>query len=253
MPHLSVLYTNIRSLMRNRDDLCSLIDSCSADIIFLTETWLSAKVPSYELFARHKQYTVYRGDRLNRTGGGVLIALSDALIASPVHISSNLEALWLKAECSYNSLILGVCYRSPSLCGTFVNDLHDSLNLIFTRFPKTPVFLLGDFNYPAIAWSETCPYLKVYSSEAADFLELCRDFNMTQLVTSPTRVVGNSSSILDLLLTSDPSKVSDIVHLPALSDHDVLHFFIRFPQLHRFSLMALWSCQSMRIGGGIET
>lgn len=233
VPRLSVLYTNIRSLIKKRDDLCSVIDSCCADIVVLSETWLSAKIPNSELFSCHKHYTVYRADRPNRTGGGVLIALSNSLVASPVHINSSLELLWLTAECSYKQMILGVCYRPPSLGRTLVSDLHDSLDLIVTRYPKTPVFLLGDFNYPGILWSDTYPRLHAFSSDAATFLDLCKDFNLVQVVAAPTRVLGPSSSTLDLVLVSDPTIVSDIAYLPPLSDHVVMHFFINFPPNHR--------------------
>lgn len=47
---LSLLFTNIRSVSSKRDELSSVIDSCDADVVVLTETWLSAKVGSNEFF-----------------------------------------------------------------------------------------------------------------------------------------------------------------------------------------------------------
>lgn len=47
---VSVVFTNIRSVIRHRDNLCSVIDSCCADIVILTETWLSSRVKNSEIF-----------------------------------------------------------------------------------------------------------------------------------------------------------------------------------------------------------
>lgn len=50
MENVSVFFTNIRSVIKKRDELCSALDSASADIIVLTETWLSSKIRNDELF-----------------------------------------------------------------------------------------------------------------------------------------------------------------------------------------------------------
>ena len=50
MKNVSVFFTNIRSVIKKRDELCSVLDSASADIIVLTETWLSSKIRNDELF-----------------------------------------------------------------------------------------------------------------------------------------------------------------------------------------------------------
>lgn len=69
---MSVLYTNIRSLYSKKESLSASINESEADVIALTETWLSRKIASNELFQCNKKYGVYRRDRGCKIGGGVL-------------------------------------------------------------------------------------------------------------------------------------------------------------------------------------
>lgn len=72
----SVLFTNIRSLIPKREDVHSLTDTCNADFVFLTETWLNPDITDSELFPPHFGFHVYRTDRVGKRGGGVLLALN---------------------------------------------------------------------------------------------------------------------------------------------------------------------------------
>lgn len=55
------------------------------------------------------------------------------------------------------------------------------------------------------------------------------DFNLSQLVSEPTRTTSTTSSILDLVLTNVPHLISSVTHLPGLSDHSLLHFDVEIP------------------------
>lgn len=125
--NVSVLFTNIRSLIKKRDDLCSVIDSTDADIIVLIETWLSGKVRDCELFDRSKKYNIYRNDRQDRCGGGVLIAVGTQVESFCINATSDLEILWVCIGSHHNRWIMGVCYRPPSCSSLFVKALHASL------------------------------------------------------------------------------------------------------------------------------
>lgn len=122
--------------MRCRDELSSLIDSSNSDIVVLTETWLSGKIRNSEILNCQKQYNIYRCDRGDRTGGGVLIAVADNVISSLIDISTKLECIWISLSANIKRLILGVCYRPPSMNSSFCEDLHDSVNKIIMRFPN---------------------------------------------------------------------------------------------------------------------
>ena len=61
------------------------------------------------------------------------------------------------------------------------------------------------------------------NSIESDFVISCLTFGLTQLVNEPTRGSDNSLHILDLVLTSEPERVSQMTFLPGLSDHLVIH------------------------------
>lgn len=199
---LSLLFTNIQSILPKRDDLCSAIDASDADIICLTETWLSAKIDSCELFDCKKHFNIYRCDRGARCGGGVLIAVSDTVLSFPIHITNALELVLVEIQTCSKKLILGVCYRPPSCSPTFADDLHDVIHMITLRYPNSPFLLLGDFNFPNMVWSNVRSYCHSFSSEGDRFLNLCNDFNLSQLVMQATRITSTTSNILDLVLTT---------------------------------------------------
>ena len=82
--------------------------------------------------------------------------------------------------------------------------------------------LTGDFNLPDILWTDIGGEVKNSPSYgnpvSTAFLELLDDFNLNQLVTEPTR--GNH--VLDLLITSQPSIISDISIIPGMFDHEAI-------------------------------
>lgn len=227
--NVSVLYTNIRSLYQKNDRLNALFNDSEADIVVLTETWLTSKISVDELFQCDKNFVVYRRDRSDRTGGGVLIAISDQLKSFAVSVTTDLEIIWCCLTFNYKKIILGAAYRSPSFATGFCEGLHDSLNQIVVQYPGVEIVLVGDFNYPNIQWLHSTPLVEPASADASSFLDVCSLFNLSQLVDQPTRVTPKSLSLLDLVLSSAPDIISSITHIPGLSDHDVVQFALSLP------------------------
>lgn len=216
----------MRSVRNKRDDLSSAIDSCSADIVILTETWLSSDIADYEILECERVFKFFRCDRISRSGGGVLIAVRDGLSCCVINIATHLEIVCTRVTLGYRDFIFCVCYRPPSSPLTFNSDLHDVINELIVRFPSCPLFLLGDFNFPTINWHDSPPSSDC-SSECSLFINLCLDFNFKQLVLQPTRSTRHSANILDLLLTTTPQLVSCLRYLPGLSDHCLIYFELR--------------------------
>ena len=101
-------------------------------------------------------------------------------------------------------MLLGVVYRSP-------NSSFDNSSKIINLIPNlskcigySHCLLMGDFNFPNIRWTALTS-LEVDQSLSAHFLNACEDGFLTQHVTKPTRHrIGQNSSLLDLVFTSDP-------------------------------------------------
>ncbi|XP_077513263.1 uncharacterized protein LOC144124459 [Amblyomma americanum] len=200
-----------------------------ADITVLTETWLNESVRNSEIFSSQKCYHIFRCDRPSGRGGGTLIAVSEDIACFEVNLDTTLEFICVQIKINNKALLFCACYRPPSTTVGFCNYLHDILNIIQTRFPNRPIFLFGDFNFPAINWSDTHLGNDGSSESTSFFSALCSTFSLTQVVTQPTRVTSTSSSILDLLLTSSPDLVSDVSYLPGLSDHYLLLIGLSLP------------------------
>lgn len=151
--------------MHKREDLSSVVDSSTADIVVLTETWLSSKIRNSEILDCQKRFNIYRHDREERNGGGVMIAVADNVQSFHVNIVSDLELVWVGIHLKNKTYILGACYRPPSANATFISKLHDAINAVTIRFPNAPIMLLGDFNYPSIDWYNVRTSVSHLSSE----------------------------------------------------------------------------------------
>lgn len=211
-------------MCNKRDALSSLIDTCTADIVILTETWLSSKIADSEIFECEGMYKFYRFNRDSRSGGGVLIAVRDSIISSVIPLNLSLEFVCARVHVRNKDFIFCACYRPPASSSTFCSELHDVLNRLVVRFPSSSLLLLGDFNFPTINWKSDTPTVSDHSLQALSFLSLCLDFNLKQLVQEPTRCSSHSSNVLDLILTTTPELVSPLTYLPGLSDHCVIQF-----------------------------
>lgn len=209
--------------------MSSAADTTAADIIVLTETWLSESVQNAELFFTERQYSVFRCDRSSRRGGGVLIAVADNLECFRIDFVTSLEFICIHITVDYQKLIFCVCYRSPSAPAGFCNALHDALHAVRAKFTNAPIFLFGDFNFPGIDWSSATISTDVTLSESSQFCTLCSEFSLTQVVTQPTRLTRTTSSVLDLLLTDAPDLVSTINYMEGISDHRLLHITLNLP------------------------
>lgn len=226
---MTVLLANVRSIVKKRDSFNSLVDTCNADIIAITETWLHSNVHDAELYNNSSRFTTYRCDRTLRQGGGVLLAISKSIISYPINVRTELETVWAYLELGHRKIVVGVCYRPPNHPPNFVAELHDVINTVVTRHPTATIFLMGDFNFSNINWFPDGPTVTPFSSQSAEFLSLCSLFSLTQLVTQPTRITSDSANVLDLILTSHPDIASNISYLPPLSDHLSLSFDMLMP------------------------
>lgn len=228
MPCVSVILTNTRSVTSKRESLNSVINTVSADIVALTETWLHTHIHDSEIFDV-SCFNIYRCDRTLRQGGGVLLAVKKSYPSHLIHVHTDLESVWSCVDIGHRKFVMGVCYRPPSYPPTFVSELHDALNIVSTRHPTAPIFLMGDFNFPHISWSSETPASKPPSSQTTEFLNLCSLFSFSQLVSEPTRTTQETANILDLILTTHANFASPISYLPGLSDHSLLSFNINVP------------------------
>ena len=108
-------------------------------------------------------------------------------------MSSDFHQLWVQIQHNkLRSILLCVTYRSPD-CPTncFVDDFMDTYTQALTRGNEN--FVVGDLN---------CNMLKILPETDA-LNNLCSSLNLTQLITSPTRITMQSSSLIDVIMASN--------------------------------------------------
>lgn len=191
--------------------------TCSADVIIGTETWLSSDVADSEL-ALHPSFKIFRKDRENSRGGGVIIAIRGDYNPSLLIVDTPLELVAITARIGHAQCVIVACYRPPDNRSDFVHLFNTAIEHIFSQYPKCILIVGGDFNYPYIDWSNSSLKENSNRSECVNFLHTLHFHHLSQVVQKPTR--GNH--ILDLILTNHP-EFSEVRVLDPISDHNVVH------------------------------
>lgn len=124
---------------------------------------------------------------------------------------------------------MGVCYRPPDSGRDFITELHKCLFQVTSLFPSATLVLLGDFNCPDIDWTA----LSSGSAFSDAFVDVCLDFNFSNVITQPTRTTKICSNVLDLCLTQEPDLISNVTYLPGISDHLVIELTLSLTTPHK--------------------
>lgn len=210
---------NARSLCNKLTELQHLLYSGSFDVVLITETWLSDRIPDALLDPRNL-FTIVRCDRGSSAHGGVC-----ALVAKPsgiIQVASLKNCADIEA-CSFDLLIgkskirLVNVYRAPS--SSSMSSLIDYLNVCTAV--NYHCIITGDFNCSNINWVSLSAPNDGTQNEFVDFA-VTRSFK--QMVHEPTR--GNN--ILDLVLSNEPIAVANLSVEPPFgsSDHCQVEFSI---------------------------
>ena len=223
---LKIMSVNVNGLRSKKLDICELLDTANPDILLCQETRVDHTVYSSEIFP--DGYSVFRRDR-DLHGGGVCIVVSNKLQATRCHDLENvLEAVWISVITpDHQPLYVCSMYRPPDKKGDYITDLRQPLEKLYTRHPNRLPFIViaGDFNYPRINW-ET---VSVSSHcDGQPFLDILNDFHFQQLVDRPTHHTRTVSNILDLVLCTNPTLISNLSIGSEIADHCTLSFYINF-------------------------
>jgi hypothetical protein len=197
--------------------MLELIETQKPDITLCQETKLDASVLSTEAFP--DSFCVFRHDR-NLAGGGVCIAVKKNLQAIHCHeLTSDLEAVWISLLTT-DHVPAYICslYRPPDKAPEYIESLRRPLEEIYKKHTSRPplVIIAGDINYPRIDWSTVSAPTP---SDGGHFIDIVNDFYLHQLVNVPTRICNTTSSLLDLVLTSNLTLVSNLTIGGEFSDH----------------------------------
>lgn len=233
LQRVKVIYFNAHSLAKDNacDSLSSYCLINGIDVVMISETWLKVEITDSEL-SLNNQYNVYRNDRKPKPneedcrGGGVLILVKKSLRSCIVQcLSNHTEVISVDVYFKDSNARFVCCYLTNGNGGVKRVQV-DEIRTIFDYLSDvTPLIAAGDFNLPLIEWENAA--ITEDRSINSIFVNACLMNGLSQLIDKPTRIVDETrSSILDLLLTTDPDIIEDIrvTSPPFKSDHEAISF-----------------------------
>ena len=212
---LSIIHFNCRSLKANFSKLHHFMTTLDSkfDLIAVSETWLSDSDNVNEFLL--EGYDMVRMNRKHKRGGGVMLYISRHInyeihTARSFVINDVLETLSIRIINEKNKdVYISVMYRAPG--GSL-----DEFNVIFqefvSHFDKKSFILCGDFNINLMNNSS--------HKQTQDFCDTLNGSGLFPLISLPTRVTLNSSTLIDNIFTNLNDKNRNGVFIDdTVSDH----------------------------------
>lgn len=209
---LHIMHLNVRSLFSKLDEIRLMMCNSKVGIVCFSETWLDASISDTEI--EIENYVVLRKDR-NRSGGGVCVYIrADICFNRRMDLNHDLiEAVWFDVQLIKSKpILIGALYR-PLDQNNFYQLLEESF-VPCSDF-KDEVIMIGDFN------------TDVSNKEHGLYIALnrfCQVFDLQQLIQEPRRVAKMSQTVIDLILVSEQSMISQsgVVNC-TMSDHSLIY------------------------------
>lgn len=232
---LSIVYQNVRGLNSKLSSLFLQSFGFNFDVIVFTETWLRENIHNSEILCLN--YQIFRCDRLNKTGGGVLIAVCTKLPSEQIslQLEKSVEFIAVKICIKNKSLFISCSYIPPG-SNADLYALHVSAikSAFFSAKASDLLMVLGDFNLPTISWNKSssiCNSLTpVFMNGCSnEFIESLLNFGLLQI----NNIQNSSGRTLDLVLVDQPSDISikptNAISLPEDRYHPTLYLQVLKP------------------------
>ena len=191
----------VRLLMAN--------DNCP-DIFGFCETFMNQTILDNQVAI--DGYDFFRKDRTeiqDKVGGGIIIYFRNTIKCkrrTDLEIS-HIETIWMEIELP-NSKHFLFCstYRPPNTYSSWIDLFEEELSI--AQATGLEFILMGDFN------------IDLNTSTNNKWIHLIQLFDLSQLVTEPTRVTETTATIIDHIYVSNPENMSNcFVSRLSISDH----------------------------------
>ena len=192
--NFSLVHYNVQSLYNKVDILQPELSSF--DLISLTETWLNDSILNTELSFNNFQMP-FRRDRIGDSHGGIAVYVKEDIPCKrrlDLELA-NIECLWLELNIRNRKLLVGTFYRPPNSSPIVLSNIENSIGLAVDS-GIADIVISGDFNFNVIN-----------PSSANKILDICKQYNLHQLIKEPTHFTEYSSSLIDLILVSNLQSV----------------------------------------------
>ena len=212
---LHLIHLNINGILSKIDELRVIAKKSRTSVIGITESKLDKTVLDEEI--NIDGYELARSDQQRHGGGVTCYIRNDISFNVRGDFSSEIENISLDIFLPKTKpILIGILYRPPDQSG-FLDKLSTAISKT-SCFDNQKVYILGDLNINLINNQKHTPNgIKRYQ-------EFYSIHSLKQLITSPTRVTENSSSLLDHVLTNSTDRVSQSgVVDTGYSDHQLIY------------------------------
>ena len=221
----TVLSLNIQSLpakFTQFNDLISQFPNNSApDVICIQETW---QIIDNSFFPLPNYHPLEINTRQLARGGGVGIYVKEnfsykILKQYSIFCERIFESLFIEVTIENNKkIIIGSVYCPPKAPGLTITQQFTQFTELLTNLlaelsnNSEQVFIYGDFNLNVLELSN--------NKFISEYVETVFSFGFLQLITKPTRINENSSTLIDHILTNSNVQEHDtFIICSDLSDH----------------------------------
>nr|CAD2168713.1 unnamed protein product [Meloidogyne enterolobii] len=224
LKNISCIYQNCRSIRNKINELDIQIVDLKPDLVLLSETWLEDHDTHLTQLNSSKNFHIVianRDRKFKSKGGGVAMLIRKGISYKQLPFKNIVGIELIAVDISVTSfkdkIRLILVYRPPNTASSLINKLLKNLQ----NLCENNVIIVGDFNFSAnnINWDNNTALTKC----GKEFLEFVTNFKFSNIITSPTH---NKGSILDLLLTNNPTSICSSQIDAGLSTSD--HFSILF-------------------------
>ena len=192
--HLSFVQYNVQSIIHKLDILSTELSEF--DILSFSETWLHSGIQTTDILIPDFK-PPERKDRTGDRHGGLMIYVKDSLFYKRRYDLEprNTECIWIEIQLNHTRVLFGLFYRPPNSNAAYLASIEDSISLALDTQINN-IIVTGDFNLDMLS-----------NHTSRKISELCEQFSLYQTITEPTHFTENSSSPIDIILTSDKSNL----------------------------------------------
>ena len=212
--YLNIFHINARSIPAHIDDLSYLLSSSGAQIVGVSETWLSEGMPNGVF--QIPGFQMLRNDR-NSRGGGVGFYVRDNLKVKVVNMSFQkaYEALFVEISLCGGKMLAGIVYN-PRWTVAEIDDAVEFISASMGNYHH--IVIMGDLNLN----------MANPSSQTKYFIDLMTSLSFEILPFSNTRLSSTLDWIMIASINSDRIFKLGQTSIPGISDHDLIFITYRY-------------------------
>ena len=226
------MYSNVDGLTNKKLELKDIIQERNPDIVCITETKLKSETTIEALGL--DDYNVWRRERTNKNGGGVMIMTKKELTVLEIELkpTTYAEVIAIEIKNKTRGIIVATTYHAPKT-DSWSKEEHQQLSLdtqatltdLLRKMENKSqdIILAGDFN-SEVNW-ETLEAKSHTHDWNENLLNVITDHCLHQHINENTRFRGTDRpSKPDLVFTRQPEDITDIKYSTPLgnSDHIVI-------------------------------